>query len=164
MIEYKYSIGAKQIILQEPIHMGVGCNFSSQLLSGDGKDSLGRYAWFRQNKMVVDRKPMTCPKCSFRISFLSSLFRLSNLSFECPNCKTRIGVRLDRKYWTRQLITVPVYLGAIFLFIEFTGFDSIFNFKNMLIVLLIGILGTYEGWRLFWNLEVKNKSDPKEIT
>ena len=100
---------------------------------------------------------MVCPKCNFKISFLSSLFRRSNLSFECPNCKTRVGVSLDRRYLIRQLITVPIYLYAIATFTNFNDFESIFSLSNFLTVLLIGIIGTYEGWKLFWILELKDK-------
>ena len=100
---------------------------------------------------------MTCPKCGKRISFLSSLFRRSNLSFECPNCKICVGVRLDKGYWIRQLITMPIYIYAIAALTNFHDFVSIFSLRNILTVLLIGVIGTYEGWRLFWFLELKDK-------
>jgi len=105
--------------------------------------------------MVSVRKPMTCPKCYKKISFLSSLFRLSNLCFECPNCKARVGVSLDRRYWIRQLITVPIYIYAMAALTTFNDFESIFSLRNIITVLLIGVIGTYEGWRLFWFLELK---------
>ena len=125
--------------------------------SGVGKYSLGRFWFSRHYTMTSVRKPMICPKCNLKISFLSSLFRRSNLSFECPNCKTRVGVSLDRRYWKRQLITVPIYLYAIAAFTNFNDFESIFSLSNFLTVLLIGIIGTYEGWRLFWILDLKDK-------
>ena len=107
--------------------------------------------------MASVRKPMTCPKCSMKISFFSSLFRLSNLSFECPHCKTRVGVSLDKRYWIRQLISAPIYLYAIAVFINFNNFESIFSLSNFLTALLIGVIGTYEGWKLFWILDLKDK-------
>jgi predicted RNA-binding Zn-ribbon protein involved in translation (DUF1610 family) len=108
--------------------------------------------------MVVVRKPMTCPSCDKKISFLSSLFRRSNLSFECPNCKMIVGVSLDRRYWKRQIITVPIFLSAIAAFTNFQDFESILSLRNISMVLLIGVIGTYEGWRLFWFLELKDKA------
>lgn len=108
--------------------------------------------------MVVVRKPMTCPSCDKKISFLSSLFRRSNLSFECPNCKMIVGVSLDRRYWKRQIITLPIYLSAIAAFTNFQDFESILSLRNISMVLLIGVIGTYEGWRLFWFLELKDKA------
>jgi transposase-like protein len=107
--------------------------------------------------MASVRKPMTCPNCGKKISFLSSLFRRSNLSFECPHCKSRLGVSLDRSYWIRQLITVPIYLCGIVAFTEFNDLESIFSIRNLLKVLLIGVIGTYEGWKLFWILDFKDK-------
>lgn len=101
---------------------------------------------------------MTCPSCDKKISFLSSLFRRSNLSFECPNCKMIVGVRLDRRYWKRQIITMPIYLSAIAAFTNFQDFESILSLRNISMVLLIGVIGTYEGWRLFWFLELKDKA------
>jgi hypothetical protein len=108
--------------------------------------------------MASERKPMTCPKCYTKISFLSSLFRRSNLSFECPNCKTTVGVSLNRRYWIRQLITVPIYIYAMASLTNFHDFESIFSLRNISMVLLIGVIGTYEGWRLFWFLELKDKA------
>ena len=104
---------------------------------------------------------MTCPKCNTKISFLSSLFRRSNLSFECPNCKIRVGVSLNRRYWIRQLITFPVYLYAIVKLTDFNDFESTLSLRNISTVFVIGVIGTYEGWRLFWILELKDKP-PKE--
>ena len=108
--------------------------------------------------MVIERKPMTCPNCGNKISFLSSLFRRSNLSFECPHCKTRVGVSLDRRYWIRQLITVPIYIYAIAALTDFHDFESIFSLRNIVTVVLIGVIGTYEGWKLFWILDLKDKA------
>ena len=132
--------------------------FILSILQRGEKDSLGRLGWFKHWTMVSVRKPMTCPKCYKKISFLSSLIRRSNLSFECPHCKTRVGVSLDKRYWIRQLITVPIYIYAIAVFTNFHNFVSIFSLSNILTVLLIGVIGTYEGWRLFWFLELKDKT------
>ena len=126
-------------------------------MHGHGKDSLERFRWFRHWTMASLRKSMTCPECGNKISFLSSLFRRSNLSFECPQCKTRVGVCLDRRYWVRQLITVSIYLYAIAALTSFNDFVSIFSLRNIITVLLIGVIGTYEGWRLFWILNLKEK-------
>ena len=123
-----------------------------------GKDSLGRYRSFRHWIMASLRKPMICPKCYTKISFFSSLFRRSNLSFKCPNCKSRVGVSLDKRYWIRQLITAPIYIYAIATLTNFHDLDSIFSLRNISMVLLIGVIGTYEGWRLFWFLELKDKA------
>ena len=128
-------------------------HFSSSVLQRVGKDSLGRFWFSRQCTMVSVRKPMTCPNCGKKISFLSSLFRRSNLSFECPNCKTRVGVSLDRRYWIRQLITVPIYLYAIATLTNFNDFESIFSLRNILTVLMIGVIGSFVGWILFWILD-----------
>ena len=122
-------------------------------------DSLGWYRRYRHWIMASVKKPMTCPKCGKRISFLSSLFRRSNLSFDCPNCKTRVGVSLDKRYLIRQLITVPIYLYAIAALTDFHDFVSIFSLRNILTLLLIGVIGAYEGWRLFWFLELKQKDE-----
>ncbi len=130
-------------------------------MQGDEKDSLGRLRWFKSWKMASQRQPMTCPKCNTKISFLSSLFRRSNLSFECPNCKIRVGVSLNRRYWIRQLITFPVYLYAIAKLTDFNDFESTLSLRNISTVFVIGVIGTYEGWRLFWILELKDKP-PKE--
>ena len=67
-----------------------------------------------------------------------------------------MGVSLDRRYWIRQLITVPVYIYAIATLTNFHDFVSIFSLRNISMVLLIGVIGTYEGWRLFWFLELKD--------
>ena len=68
-----------------------------------------------------------------------------------------MGVSLDKGYWIRQLITVPIYIYAIAAITNFHDFVSIFSLRNILTVLLIGVIGTYEGWRLFWFLELKDK-------
>ena len=36
---------------------------------------------------------------------------------------------------------------------------SVFSLRNILTVLLIGDIGTFEGWRLFWILDLKDKPD-----
>ena len=144
-------------LVQVLLHLWLKVTFSIFSISEVGKDSLGRFRFSRHCTMAIVRKPMTCPNCAKKISFLSSLFRRSNLSFECPHCKSRVGVSLDRRYWTRQLITVPIYLYAIAAFTNFNDFVSIFSLRNILTVLLIGVIGTYEGWKLFWILDLKDK-------
>ena len=52
---------------------------------------------------------------------------------------------------------LPIYLYAIAAFTNSNDFESIFSLSNLLTVLLIGIIGTYEGWKLFWILELKDK-------
>ena len=69
-----------------------------------------------------------------------------------------MGVSLDKRYWIRQLITVPIYIYAIATLTNFNDLDSIFSLRNILTVILIGVIGTYEGWRLFWILELKDNA------
>ena len=107
-------------------------------------------------------EPMTCPQCSRKISFLSSLFRASNLFFNCPDCQVKIGVRLDKNYWLRQMTTAPLYIVSIIILTQIKGLDPIFSIKNILIFLIIIVIGTYEGWRFFWFLELKEIKNEKK--